>query len=272
MDYELIAHGTMGTGEPVVLLNGGMMSMAAWDPIAGPLSAEYQVVRCDLRGQLLSPGVAPPSIEAHVDDVVRVLDRLQIERVHIVGVSFGGFVGMLLAARHPERARSLVVVTSTAEITDADWTAGQPVVDACDAAAAGTGDRGRVLELLTPNTFSDRYLAENAALVAARRNLVGLLPTSYFAGIAGILAALKGMNLKPWLGQIRCATLVVGGASDRMFPVERSREIAGLIPGAVLVVLPDAAHGAVIEDPGRVLEVLRGFLHEAGAAHAAFEA
>lgn len=260
MTDAVITHTTSGSGEPLLLLNGGMMTMVAWEPIAAPLSASYRVIRCDLRGQLMSPAVPAPSIDAHVDDVVRLLDALEIERAHVLGTSFGGFVGMLLAARHPARVRSLVLATTSPYISDEDWAAGKVVGEACRAAAEGRGDGGRVMDLLIPVTFTERYRTENAAVLQARRNMSGMLPASYYAGAAGILAAMEGLDLRPTLAEIVCPTLVIAGAEDRMFPPDRARVMADGIRGASLVVLPGAAHGVVIEEPQRALDAVREFL------------
>ena len=99
MTAALITHSAAGDGDPVLLLNGGFMTMAAWQPIAAPLEAEFRVIRCDFRGQLMSPGQAPSSLDGHVSDVVAMLDWLGVEEVDVVGTSFGGFVGVAMAAR-----------------------------------------------------------------------------------------------------------------------------------------------------------------------------
>ena len=106
----LLTHRVEGatSGATVLLLNGGMMSISAWDEAAAALAPKYRVVRCDFRGQFLTPELPPPELAAHVDDVTALLDHLGLARVHVVGTSFGGEVGLLLAARHPERVASLV--------------------------------------------------------------------------------------------------------------------------------------------------------------------
>ena len=113
MTAALITHYAVGEGEPVLLLNGGAMTMAAWEPIAAPLATRFRVVRCDLRGQLLTPGPPHDTLGQHADDVVALLDALDIPSVHVIGTSFGAMVGLVLAARHPQRVQSLVAGTTT---------------------------------------------------------------------------------------------------------------------------------------------------------------
>jgi pimeloyl-ACP methyl ester carboxylesterase len=267
MTASLIAHSQAGQGEPVLLLNGGFMTMAVWQPIAAPLEAEYRVIRCDLRGQLLSPGAAPPTLAGHVDDVVAVLDALGAGAAHVVGTSFGALVGIVMAARQPARVRSLVAATATDRYSDQEWQAAVPVVEACRAAAEGRGDGGRVVDLLTPTTYSPEFVAAHAQVLAQRRAFVSTLPPQYFAGHLGILEALHGLDVRADAAAIRCPTLVLAAEHDRTFPLERSRSLASLIPAATLDVLPGAPHGVVIESPLTVLPRIQRFL--AGCARTA---
>ena len=97
-DSRILYHRVEGSGEPVLLLNGVAMSVNSWQPIARPLVREYRVIRCDLRGQLMSPGPPPSDVGGHVDDVVALLDELDLDNVHVFGTSYGGVVAALLAA------------------------------------------------------------------------------------------------------------------------------------------------------------------------------
>jgi pimeloyl-ACP methyl ester carboxylesterase len=109
----VLAHTVSGDGPPLLLLNGGLMSYPAWEPLAGPLSGRFRLVRCDFRGQLLSPGPAPTTLEGHAADLLQLLDALQIESAHVAGVSLGALVGVTLAAGAPQRVRSLIAMNAT---------------------------------------------------------------------------------------------------------------------------------------------------------------
>ncbi len=261
----LIAHQTSGNGDAVVLLNGGLMTMAMWEPIAVALQRDYQVIRCDFRGQLLSPGVGPDTISGHADDVIAVLDALGVARAHVVGTSFGGFIGITLAATRHSRVRSLVAGTTTAYIGDEEWRAARPLVDACRASMAGRGDPGRILDLVSPVTYSPRFLAANAALLDERRLLLSMMPQAYFEGAASIVALLEHLDLRPLLARIDCPTLVLAARNDRTFPPAHAQALAAGIRGARLEILDDASHGVFIEEAGRVAPLLASFLASAGA-------
>jgi pimeloyl-ACP methyl ester carboxylesterase len=89
----VLAHRSAGEGAPLILLNGIAMSMASWEPMAPLLEDEYQVFRCDFRGQLLSKGPPHGDISRHADDVAALMDHLGLCSAHIVSTSFGGARG-----------------------------------------------------------------------------------------------------------------------------------------------------------------------------------
>lgn len=263
----MLTHRVEGRGEPVLLLNGGLMSIAAWEPVAALLAARFQVVRCDLRGQLLSPGEPEPSLEAHVRDVVELLDGLGLERVHVAGTSYGGLVGLRLAALHPERVASVAGIATTDRITPGMWESTAELRARCLDAAAG-GDGGRVLDFLLPGTYTPGYLEAQASALSFYRHWVAALPAVWFRGIAALLSSLEGLDLAPHLGAIRCPVLVLAGGKDAMFPLEHSRALAAAIPDARLEVLPGAPHGMVVENPADVTRALLDFLTDHRSLHA----
>jgi pimeloyl-ACP methyl ester carboxylesterase len=260
----LLAHTVEGAGPPLLLLNGGLMSLRAWDAVAAGLVASVTVIRCDLRGQLLSPGEPPATLEGHVREVIALLDALALESVHVAGTSFGGLVALALAATSPPRARSLVAITATDRITDEMWRGALVAADACRAAAEG-GDGGVVFDLLLPGTFSPGFRQRYAAELAARRQVIAAMPRHWFEQLAALLHSLGDIDLAALLPRIACPTLVLAAGRDETFPLSHSRALAAAIPDARLRVAPEASHGMVLEHPAVVSASIRDFLGEIGA-------
>ncbi|MEW6337616.1 MAG: alpha/beta fold hydrolase [Acidobacteriota bacterium] len=254
-----LAHRVEGAGEPLLLLNGGMMSIAAWDEIAAVLAAGHRVVRCDFRGQFLSPGPAHRTLDDHAADVAALLDALRIDSAHVVGTSFGAEVGIVLAARHPERVRSLVAATAFDRATPAMTRLAHDLREACREAAAG-GDGGRMFDAMLPVTYSDRFREANAEMLDTRRGRVAALPPSWFAGVDGLLATVEDLDLRPLLGGVRCPVLVAVAGLDLTAPPERGRALAAALPGARLVEVPDSGHALVVEQPARFAAICSEFL------------
>ncbi len=100
----------------IVLQHGYARSSRFWYGWIPQLARQYKVLRMDLRGHGTSPldfaPAAGHTLEAYVEDMVSLLNHLNITAVHYCGESFGGIIGMALAARHAARVRSLTLVAS----------------------------------------------------------------------------------------------------------------------------------------------------------------
>ncbi len=252
-----LTHRVDGNGPPLILLNGGLMSIAAWDALIPALSRRWRVVRCDFRGQLRTGGPFPRSLDEHAQDVIDLMDLLGIETAHWLGVSFGAEVAMVAAAFHAHRVQQLTVITAT-ERTDErmrrEAAEGRALAE--QAAAGGEGGEQLFRQIFT-QTWSDQWLARQPPdFLESRLRQIAALPPDFFAGSAAILAILDDLDLTPILGRITAPTLVIGGAEDRMFPPEHSRAIAALIPGAKLEIVEGTGHGLLFERADRVLELL----------------
>ena len=255
---NVLAHRIDGEGEPLLLLNGGMMSVASWAPIASALAAGFRVVRCDFRGQLLTGGPAPETVEEHASDVAALLDTLGIGATHVIGTSFGTEVGMALAALHPARVRSLVAATAT-EITD-EFRRGAAELHRTSAAVAGGGDPGALVDAMLPVFYSGAYLEAHRDELRERHTQMAALPRWWFAAADAILASLERFDLAPYLPRIACPTLVLAAAGDRIMPLARARAMAETIPDARLVVVEESGHVLVVEHPDRFVKECLTFL------------
>lgn len=100
----------------VVLQHGYARSSRFWHGWIPHLSGEFKVLRADLRGHGKSPvdfdPAATHTLDAYVEDMIAVLDELGLDTVHYCGESFGGIIGMALAAKHPKRVRTLALIAA----------------------------------------------------------------------------------------------------------------------------------------------------------------
>lgn len=264
----VLTHRVDGEGPPLLLLNGGMMSIAAWEPIARRLAARHRVIRCDFRGQLLSPGEPRASMEEHADDVAALLDALGESRVDLVAASFGAYVGLLLASRHPERVTSLVAATVTDVADEGLGEPGARLGEAVRAAARG-GERTEVYDAIVHLAYTTEWQAARAMEIAARRAQVGLLPDAWFLGLEGLLGALAKVDLRPVLPKIACPVLVVAAGRDAAMPLERTEAVAAAIPGASFVVVPGSGHALIVEREDEFVLLTERFLERVRRAAAA---
>ncbi len=254
----VLAHRVDGEGPSLVLLNGIAMTMASWGPIAEGLAQGFQVIRCDLRGQLLSPG-AHRNIAEHAKDVVSLLDSLDVKRVHIVSTSFGGVVGALLAVRYPERTKSLISIASTAAFDQGMAVEIGRWRTACEQVLEGAPG-SRLAEVLEPAAYSAAYLESHQKERERSRAAMNALPAVWFSDLITLMDSTRGFDLEGELHRVRCPTRIAAAELDGFIPEKQCRALAQSIPGADFQVIPNAGHAVVVEAPNRVLSLIRSFV------------
>ncbi|MDX2437895.1 MAG: alpha/beta fold hydrolase [Acidobacteriota bacterium] len=241
------------------------MTAVSWQAVARPLAETFRVIRCDFRGQLMTPGEPPRDVAEHADDLATLLDHLGLHSVHVVGTSFGGVVGTLFAARHPDRARSLITIASADGFDDvmADevgrWRQG------CVEALEGD-DRGALSDTLEPVVYSPRWVAAHAAERSQRRTQIAALPDAWFEGLIGLLDSAHSLRLRDELVEITAPTLVIAAELDGFVPLDRARGLANAISGARFEIIEGAGHAVVVEQPQAIVDLCVAFLEDLGSS------
>jgi 3-oxoadipate enol-lactonase len=233
---------------PVVVLSNSLGSTRAmWDPQAGALAQRFRVIRYDTRGHGDSPvPVGPYDIDDLTDDVVALLDDLDVDTAHFVGLSLGGMTGMRLAARNPERVGRLVLLCTGAKLGPASgWTE--------RAATVRAGGSRAVAEAVVQRWFTPAYLAANPAIREASEGMVAATPAEGYAACCEVIAA---MDLTPDLPNISAPTLAIAGADDPATPPELLARIAEAVQDGRLLVVPHAAHLASAEQPETITSAI----------------
>jgi pimeloyl-ACP methyl ester carboxylesterase len=258
----VLAHRLEGSGPPTVLLNGGMMTYPSWEAIAARLRARYSLLRFDFRGQLLSPATVateiPADLAGHAADLTALLDRVGWRTAHLVGASFGAEVALEFASAHPDRVRSLSVITAMDRETP-EFRRGSDEMRALLARRGERGDTAEFYDLLVEGVYSPAYRQAEAATLEARRTQTGALPEAWFAGVDRLLASLEGFDLTARLDRIRCPALVLLAAGDRIMDADRARALADAL-AAEIAVHPTSGHALVVEDPEWVADACLAFL------------
>jgi 3-oxoadipate enol-lactonase len=240
-------------GEAVLLAHAIGMDRRMWDGLVPVLQERFRVIVPDARGHGLS--AVPPrpySLEAMADDARDLLDELGIARIHWVGLSMGGMVGMAFALRHPDRLGKLVLANTTSSY-------GPEGAKNWDAriAAIEKGGLASIGDMVMQRYFSDEFRAREPQLVADTK--ARFLETSE-QGYLGCCDAIRALDFSRDLGRIRAPTLVIAGDKDVGTPVAMSEAIAKGIPGARLAVVAGAAHLSALEKPAQFARAVGDFL------------
>ena len=221
----------------------------AFEAVAERLDGRPAVLP-DLRGHGAASPDGPYSIVDWADDSAAVLDHLELDAVHVVGGSLGGAMAVELAARMPDRIRSVASIGGTLHVRE-DATAFGEALE--QHGVEGTW-RLLVPELSVGPDASEAVVEQTVAL--ANRNPAPV--------VAAILAAALQTDLRHRAAEVRCPALVACGEHDRTCPPEHSREMAGLL-GTTAVVMPGIGHLTMLEDPDATARLIAPHLAAAEA-------
>jgi pimeloyl-ACP methyl ester carboxylesterase len=235
-----------GAGPPVLLLHGWGASSELFAPHLALLGPHYDLIAPDFPGFGKTP---PPPTGWAVDDyaawTLQILDRLQIERAHIVGHSFGGRIAIALASGHPARVGKLVL-TGSAGIRPARSLAYHARVRLFKLARklAGAG--------LVPAPLRERARAYVQAQGSGDYQAASGTVRQSFVRVVN-------EDLRTRLPQISASTLLIWGELDQEAPLADGQLMERLIPDAGLVVFAGAGHYAYLEQAGRFCTIVDTF-------------
>ena len=250
VNYEV--HGKEGA--PWLVLSHSLAcSVRMWDPQIAALKDSYRILAYDTRGHGATE--APKgayTLDLLADDLFFLLKELKITSTHYCGLSMGGMIGQTFALKYPGVFKTLTL---------ADTTSRYPAEAAPVWADRVKTAEAKGMEPLAQPTlerwFTEPFRKSNPAAVDAIRKLILATPV---AGYAGCCHALPKINVTARLKEIKCPILVIVGADDPGTPPAMAREIHENAPGSKLVVLPQAAHLANLEQPDGFTRALRSFI------------
>lgn len=240
-------------GAAVVLLHGVGSSASTWKELTGHLPAEFSYVAADYPGHGRSePVPGPYSLEMFVADHLRLLDELGIGSAHLVGFSVGAIFAQAIAARHPERTRSAVLLSSIAGRTPAqrERALARLAVIREQPPARSSADSTR-------RWFTEQFRARRPDLVAAEQDIVAAVDHASYAATYEVLAT---TDLIDQADQVTVPTLIVTGEHDEGSTPQMSALLHERIADSHLVVLPGVKHYIHIERAQVLGDLLGGFL------------
>jgi pimeloyl-ACP methyl ester carboxylesterase len=229
-------YATYGAGDPVLLIHGGLGHADIWASQVIDLSKDHLVIVADSRGHGRSTRTAEPfGYDLMSSDYLALLDYLKVDKVDLVGWSDGGIIGLDIAMTHPERLKHLFA--QAANIT----------TDGVNPAAATDAVFGKYVEWMgvdyarlspTPDQF-EVFVSQISEMWASQPNWTD-------AQVAAITVP---------------SVIAVGDHDEAILPAH-SEKIAALIPGAKLVILPEASHFAMLQAPEEYTAAVRALIDQ----------
>jgi pimeloyl-ACP methyl ester carboxylesterase len=258
----------LGSGPPVVFIHGLSGSWQNWLEQLPVFARDHRVITFDLPGFGASQMPREKiTIRGYGRFVDALLGELGVSSAAVVGNSMGGFIGIELAIRFPERVERLVLVSAAGLSIEylrneralavlgaienrlaaySGWLASRS-----DALARRPGARRMIFGIVAKRP--DRLPGPLVAEQVRGSGKPGFLPA---------LDALTDYPIRDRLGEIACPTLIVWGAEDKLVPARDADEFARLIPNSRKVVWPETGHVAMLERPEAFNALVQAFLAE----------
>lgn len=245
-----------GSGPPLVLIMGLGYTSEMWHRMLPVLAAEHRTIIFDNRGVgRSSVPAAAYSISDMAADAAAVMDAAEIASAHVLGISMGGLIAQEFALRYPERTKSLILgcthhggreaVVADREVFEVLMSRGEMPPE--------EGTRAMVPYIYDASTARERI--EEDLEIRMRT-----YPTS--EGYFGQVQAIFAFDVRNRLPEISARTLILHGESDRLVPPENGRLLARLIPNSTLIMLPNASHVFMTDQPEAANDAILSFLRQ----------
>lgn len=251
-----VAYRELGSGPALLLIAGAGISMDGWPPsMIDALAAHHEVVVFDNAGIGRTSAVSAPaslSIPAMTSQTSALIAALGLRRPAVLGWSMGGMIAQDLAVSQPAQVSRLILA----------------------ATAVGTGKAVPLppystVSSLTPTTVVSQLFPKNqAAAIRAYLSAIGRYPNFYGESAATFHSQYRAAER--WLagqdaaghlvGDIRVPTLVAGGTQDQFIATANVRQLASSVPGAKLLLFPDAGHAFLFQDEASFTRDVEAFI------------
>nr|AEA72277.1 Est6 [uncultured bacterium] len=241
-------------GEPVLLVMGFGSGKELWQPQIDDLSRDHRIIALDNRGVGESElGNEPLSMRVFARDLLRLIDELKEEKVHLVGVSMGGMISQEFAIRYPERLRSLTLI--------ATHPGGLHVfpkpMGLYYFSKAFRGSASQRLKAMRAMLYPQEYVDSigEEALAERMRKMMG--PATPMETIRAHFLAIVRHRTVSRLHKISAPTLIVRPIKDILVNPAASLTLHRRIRGSKLLEIPGSGHGLLFQSADEVNAALR---------------
>ncbi|MGQ9872030.1 alpha/beta fold hydrolase [Leptodesmis sp.] len=264
----LVPDGARMREKPVafVIHGGPGTDHTSFKPTFSPLSQKMQLVYFDHRGQGRSARGPKESytLENNVEDMEALRQHLGLNKIVVIGASYGGMVALTYASRYPEYVSHLIAIVT---VPDSRFLERAKQI----LAERGTEEQQAIAQHLWDGTFRDEeHLREYFRILGPLYSLTFDPDSPQTSWKRAILSAdainqafggfLRTYDVRDQLHKITAPTLVIGARHDWICPPEFSEEIAALIPNSDLRIFENSGHGVRADEPQALLDAIAGFI------------
>jgi len=242
--------------ETIVFAHGLLWSHKMFEAQVGFLKDKYRVIAYDHRGQGQSEAKGPYDMEIVAEDAAELIKALGLGSVHFVGLSMGGFVGMRVAARHPELIKTLILLETS---SNAEPVENLPKYKALNGVVKWVGILPFVANQVLPIMFAASWLSNpvNKEKIQRWKSELRSNKKSITGPVEGVIYR-KGVEDE--LSKISCPTMIVVGDEDVATKPEKAKFIQMGISRSILHMITGAGHSSCIEKPTEVNRLIGDWL------------
>jgi len=252
-----ISYNDVGEGSiPIIFLHGFPFDKSMWKGQLDSLKSSNRLIAIDIRGFGKSTDEETPlSIDLFCDDLISFMDKLNIKKAVVCGLSMGGFISLNAVKRFPERFEALILcdtqcIADTAEVKENRYKAIEQInLDGAD----------EFNEKFIKSVFHRNSLADKKELVENLRSIVFANSKEILA--AGLIALAERSETCSSLDAIHIPTLIICGREDNVTPLVQSEFMHKHIVGSILKIIDNAGHVSNLEHPDEFNTYILDFLN-----------
>jgi len=254
-----VYYDVIGMGEPLIILNGIMMSTKSWESFKDEFSKEFMFIRVDFFDQGQSEVLDEEYTQAvQVELVKALIDHLKLTKVNLVGISYGGEVALGFACKY-QHLISKLVLFNTVAYTDELLTETGRLWNK----HARERNYLEYYNLTIPVIYSQKFIGNNKECMAKREELLISGPFSdnnFLDRMIRLTNSSVSYDVRSELHKINIPVLIVGATDDVLTPLSTQEYLNSLISSSRLVVLPNVGHASMYEVPEIFVALILGFL------------
>jgi pimeloyl-ACP methyl ester carboxylesterase len=258
VDGARMVYRRIGTGPPLLVLNGFGATSEDWDPdLIDRLASSNELILLNNRGIGGSTDDGQSfAIAKLATDVAHVIESLGIERANVMGWSMGGFIAQALALNYAHRVDKLVLLSTDSGGIEADLASPDVWSKLVDTSGTPNEQARRLFSLLFPNEVAESFYRRFGDVVAAAR---AQLPAELLNRQAAAMDAWHRNGVANQLREIGVPVLIATGTEDIVIPASNALKLVNAIPGAWLARFPNSGHAFTAQYPRALANLINSF-------------
>jgi 3-oxoadipate enol-lactonase len=249
----------MGSGKPILILNGIMMSTLSWEPFAKSFSKNNMLIRVDFLDQGQTDKVDfQYKQDIQVDLVKALLDHVNLNKVNIVGISYGGEIAISFTIKYQDYVERLMLFNTTAQTSE--WLAD---IGKSWMAVAKTRDGNAYYKTTIPIIYSAGFYQRKIEWMRTREQKLNVVFSNpvFLDAMERLTTSAESYNELKTVSTIKVPTLIVAAEDDSLTPKEDQEKLHQLITSSHLIHIPNCGHASMYEKPLLFVALVLGFIN-----------